>query len=356
MNQTARLVQWSIIFGATTLFIFVLYLSRPVTLPLAFALFLMAIVWPIQQKLDKRFPRWIGFIACVLLLVLAFGAFFGLLALCVMLIGDGIGEYRYELDRIYYSLLSWAAANGFPITVPNVEEMDIGPIVGMVTGAFERVYASIGLIGLTFIYILLGLLEIRDFGDKLRSVPHGRPILNAIHQISDKFRRYIIVRTFVSLLTGLLTYLFLMVLGLDFALTFGLIAFILNYIPFIGSILAIIPPVVFATVQFDGWLMPALVLLGTSTIQIVLGNYVDPRLEGRALALSPLVVVISIFFWGMIWGIAGAFIGVPATIAIMTICAQFEHTRWVAHLAGSPIPNQDRNGSSSNTRQPDLTS
>ncbi|MFD1378686.1 AI-2E family transporter [Fodinicurvata halophila] len=286
MNRTARLVQWSIIFGAATLFIFVLYLSRPVTLPLAFALFLMAIVWPIQQKLDKRFPRWVGFVTCVLVLVIAFGAFFGLLALGVLLIGDGIGEYRYELDRAYFSLLSWAAANGFPVNVPNVEEMDIGPIVGMVAGTFERVNASIGLIGLTFIFILLGLLEIRDFADKLNSMPHGKPILDAIHQISHKFRRYIVVRTFVSMLTGLLTYLFALVLGLDFALTFGLIAFILNYIPFIGSILAVIPPVVFATVQFDNWLMPLLVLLGTSTIQIVLGNYVDPRLEGRALALS----------------------------------------------------------------------
>lgn len=346
MTRTARLVQWSIIFGATALFIFVLYLSRPVTLPLAFALFLMAIVWPIQQKLDKRFPRWVGFITCVLVLVAAFGAFFGLFALGVLLIGDGIGEYRYELDRAYFSLLSWAAANGFPVNVPNVEEMDIGPMVGMVVGTFERVNASIGLIGLTFIYILLGLLEVRDFADKLKSMPHGSQILDAIHQISHKFRRYIIVRTFVSLLTGLLTYLFALVLGLDFALTFGLIAFILNYIPFIGSILAIIPPVVFATVQFDNWLMPMLVLLGTSTIQIVLGNYVDPRLEGRALALSPLVVVISIFFWGMIWGVAGAFIGVPATIAIMTICGQYEHTKWVALLAGSPIPNQHKDDDS----------
>ncbi|WP_022729279.1 AI-2E family transporter [Fodinicurvata sediminis] len=342
MDRTARLAHWSIIFGAASLFILVLYLSRPVTLPLAFGLFLMAIVWPVQDRLDRRFPRWVGFLTSVLLIVLAFGGFFGLLALSVILIGDGIAAYRYELDRAYFSVLAWAAANGFPVNVPNVEEMDIGPMVGMAASALDRVNASIALIGLTFIYIVLGLLEVRDFGSKLRSLPTGDLILDAIQKISHKFRRYIVVRTFVSLLTGLLTYLFALVLGLEFALTWGLIAFILNYIPFLGSILAVIPPVVFATVQFNDWLMPLLVLLGTSTIQIVLGNYVDPRLEGRALALSPLVVVISIFFWGMIWGVAGAFIGVPATIAIITICDQFEQTQWLARLAGSRIPGKTK--------------
>jgi AI-2 transport protein TqsA len=95
----------------------------------------------------------------------------------------------------------------------------------------------------------------------------------------------------------------------------------------------VIPPVVFAMVQFDGWQLPLLTFAGMALIQFSIGNFLDPRLEGRALAISPFLVVVSVFFWGLIWGLPGEFIGVPLTIAIIVVCQQFHSMCWVAQLA-----------------------
>jgi AI-2 transport protein TqsA len=165
-------------------------------------------------------------------------------------------------------------------------------------------------------------------------------VLAAFRDIAWKFRRYMLIRTVVSILTGLLTWLFALAVGLDLAAAWGGLAFAFNYIPFVGSIAAVIPPVLFAFVQFESWQMPLLVLAGMTLIQFSIGNILDPRLEGRALAISPFVVVISIFFWGLIWGVPGAFIGVPLTIALVTVCEQFHTTCWISRLL-TPLPRRE---------------
>ncbi|WP_444679112.1 AI-2E family transporter [Halomonas sp. E19] len=153
-----------------------------------------------------------------------------------------------------------------------------------------RINAIMGFVALTLIFLILGLLEASAFQHRL---PHALGadaadrLLRAFHILGWKFRRYMLVRTAVSVLTGLLTWLFALMAGLDFAITWGILAFALNYIPFIGSILAVFPPVLFAIVQFESWQTPALVLLGMTLIQFSIGNLLDPRLEGRALAVSP---------------------------------------------------------------------
>ena len=110
----------------------------------------------------------------------------------------------------------------------------------------------------------------------------------------------------------------------------------------LGSLVAIFPPVLFAFIQFDGFTMPLLVLAGVGGIQLVMGQFVDPRLEGKYLELSPLVVLFSVAFWGWMWGIAGAFIGVPITVALVIACNQFERTRWIAALLADVDQDEER--------------
>jgi AI-2 transport protein TqsA len=190
------------------------------------------------------------------------------------------------------------------------------------------------------IFLIMGLLEANAFR---RRLPHAlgadaaERLLMAFHELGWKFRRYMLIRSAVSVLTGLLTWLFAVLVGLEFAVVWGILAFALNYIPFVGSILAVFPPVVFAVVQFDSWQAPLLVLTGMVLIQFSIGNFIDPRLEGRALALSPFAVILAIFFWGIIWGVPGAFMGVPLTIALATICSHFHGACWVTRLL-TPAP------------------
>jgi len=332
-------LNWPLVLLGAVLVVLALQWTRPVTLPLALAVFVIAVAWPVQLQLERRLPRWLAYIGTFLCVLACLGAFVWLLWTGVGLIGEGISQYRDSLDRSWTEVLRWARRNGISLPGAQLEEVQIAPLLSVLRVTLEELYAAIGLLGLTLVFLLLGLLEARGFAAKLGSLPAGERLLAAGIEIAHKFRRYMLVRTLVSVVTGLLTWAFGLLVGLELAMTWGLIAFVLNYIPFIGSILAIVPPVLFALVQAGGWSFPLVVFLGMATIQVTMGNYVDPRLEGRALALSPLVVVVSIFFWGLVWGVPGAFIGVPLTIALVTACARFSSTQWLARLLGD-VPKQ----------------
>jgi predicted PurR-regulated permease PerM len=115
-------------------------------------------------------------------------------------------------------------------------------------------------------------------------------------------------------------------------LVWGILNFLLNFVPVIGNIVGIVPPVLFAFVQFGGWQMPALVLVGFVILQLSISNVVYPLLQGKQLSLSPLAIIVAMTFWSWVWGIAGALIAVPLTAAIVIICGQFDRSRWIGKL------------------------
>jgi predicted PurR-regulated permease PerM len=120
------------------------------------------------------------------------------------------------------------------------------------------------------------------------------------------------------------------------------IAFALNYIPFIGPFIATILPTLFAVAQFQSLQMVVLVFACLNVIQFMVGSYLEPRIAGKALAMSPFLVLFAVFFWAGLWGLAGAFIGVPIVIALLTFCAQFPSSRWVVELFGEAPDDADR--------------
>jgi predicted PurR-regulated permease PerM len=147
-----------------------------------------------------------------------------------------------------------------------------------------------------------------------------------------------LVRTIMSVVTGVAIWAFSLIAGLELATAWGVIAFALNYIPFIGPFIATIFPSVFAIAQSESWEMAVIVFVGLNVIQFLIGSYLEPRVAGAALSMSPFVVLFSVFFWAFLWGIPGAFIGVPIMIAIMSICGQFDASRWAAELLSGPGP------------------
>jgi predicted PurR-regulated permease PerM len=189
------------------------------------------------------------------------------------------------------------------------------------------------------IYVILGLLEVDDAAAKLRapgSGEFGRVLLAGGSETAVKLRRYMLVRTQMSVMTGLLVWAFAAAVGLPLAAEWGVIAFALNYIPFIGPFIATLFPTLFAIAQFESWQMAVIVFACLNLIQFVVGSYIEPRIAGRALAMSPFLVLFAVFFWTFLWGIAGAFIGVPIVIAALTLCEQHPSSRWIADLLGGP--------------------
>jgi predicted PurR-regulated permease PerM len=127
-------------------------------------------------------------------------------------------------------------------------------------------------------------------------------------------------------------------MGLELAAEWGVIAFVLNYIPFIGPLLAILFPTFFAALQFGSWQAAVTVFAALQAIQFLSGSTLEPRLAGARLALSPFMVLVAVFLGALLWGIPGAFIGVPALIAGLTLCEQFPGSRWVAQLLSGKEP------------------
>ena len=163
-------------------------------------------------------------------------------------------------------------------------------------------------------------------------------LLDGSAATAAKFRKYMLVRTQMSVVTGLLVGAFAWIAGLPFAFEWGVIAFALNYIPFIGPFVATLFPTLLAMTQFESWQAVLGVFVCLNVIQFVVGSYIEPRVAGTMLSISPVVVLFSIFFWTFLWGLFGTFIGVPITLAILTFCAQHPSSRWVADLLGGPDP------------------
>jgi predicted PurR-regulated permease PerM len=173
------------------------------------------------------------------------------------------------------------------------------------------------------------------FKTKLRAVDErmsGWSLLETSGRIAAKIRKYMLIRTVASAATGVAVFLFTLSIGLELAVAWGILAFVLNYIPYIGSIVAVILPVVFATAQFESWRMAAVIFGCLYGIQFVIGSYLEPVLTGNALAISPFVMLLAFLIWDVLWGMPGAFIGLPVTIALFTIWEQNPSTRWIADL------------------------
>ena len=148
--------------------------------------------------------------------------------------------------------------------------------------------------------------------------------------VNRDIRKYVVIKGSASFATGILSYMVLFIVGVDFAALWGMLIFLLNFIPTIGSILAVIPPILLSLVQFEGLAKFLIVLSSLISIQVLIGNVLEPRLAGRSLNLSPLVILLSLVFWGKIWGIVGMFLCVPLTVMLNIVLANFDATRSIA--------------------------
>ncbi len=164
----------------------------------------------------------------------------------------------------------------------------------------------------------------------LGSGSFGANAIDAAGEIAGRLQTYMLVRFGMSVLTGLGVWAFTAIYGLDLSREWGVIAFVLNFVPFIGSFIATLLPTLFAAVQYEA-LSPAIAMfVGLNIVQLVVGSYIEPRVAGAAISISPFVVLFAVFFWAMLWGVAGAFIGVPILIALASLCARNPATQVIA--------------------------
>jgi predicted PurR-regulated permease PerM len=250
-------------------------------------------------------------------------------------VGRWVIENALRFQALYVQWNDWLAEHGILVTGLLVENFNASWLIRAVQEIGLRLHGLATFVVITFVFTALGLLEV-DIARKnieiLGNREAARTILQASTQIADKFQRYMLVRSAMSVLTGLVVWAFALLAGLELATAWGVIAFVLNYIPFIGPLVATVFPTVFALAQVGSWQLAIVVFLCLNLIQFLIGSYLEPRIAGAALSVSPFLVLFAVFFWAFLWGIPGAFIGVPIVIAALTLCDQRDSTRWIATL------------------------
>ena len=311
--------------------------ARTIITPLILALFISIIcMQPITWMEKKRIPRWLAIIIVALGLVVLFSGFTSLIGGTLTFFLGNVSKYEPTLTTISNSVIQFLNDKGINIPKDQVSTL-IQPakILEFTSSAIKELFSMLGKTLLIFLIILFILMEFGSFSIKAKAITSGSDKSIAYFStILKDIRHYLGIKTLVCLSISILIYIALLIIGVDYALLWALIAGLMNYIPNIGSIIATIPAFLFALVQLG--LGGALWTLGAfMIIHNVLGNFIEPKIMGKGLGLSPLVVLLSLLFWGFILGPVGMFLAVPFTLTIKIILEQNEKTRWLSILLGT---------------------
>jgi AI-2 transport protein TqsA len=307
--------------------------------PLALALFIIAIVWPLQQRLQSRMPKLLALAITIIVTVATCLAFASFAVWGFSRVGRSIVTDTARYQALYGNLITWLDGHGISVAGLWAEHFNVTWLLRVTQLVTGRVNTTLSFWLIALVYVVLGLLEVDDMRRKVAALDNreaARVLLEGSAATAAKFRKYMLVRTQMSIITGLLVGAFAWITGLQFALEWGVIAFALNYVPFVGPFIATLFPTLLAMTQFDSWQAVVGIFVCLNIIQFVVGSYVEPRVSGNMLAISPSVVLFAIFFWTFLWGLFGTFIGVPIALAVLTFCGQHPSSRWLADLLGGP--------------------
>ena len=314
--------------------------AAPFMLPLLLALFIALLSFPIVGFLCRRGARLsLAVIGTVLLEA-------GILSVLGFMIAPSLNAfiaatpgYIEQLNDRIRDGIAGLEARGLDLGEVFVfENIDPGQFVDVAGGLVRRTLTGVAsavsfsiLVLFLLVFVLLegGAMPLKlksAFGDRSKAI---RYLADVVHDV----QRYLGVKTLISLATGIILGLFTWAIGLPYAAVFGLVAFMLNYIPAIGSILAAVPTILVALLLF-GPGRALIVAIGYILVNVLIGNVIEPTLMGRRFGLSTLVVFISLIFWGWVWGPLGMLLSVPLTMMIKIALEETEELQWAALLLG----------------------
>jgi len=306
--------------------------ASQLVLPFLTAVFLAVVSLPVMVWLQRRKMPTPVAVFCTVALAAAVVSVLGVVVgRSVTEFGNVAPQYQARIQAMSADVMGWAENLGLPVTESSLLEYvnaeALIAFLGGTLGALAQLLSNAFLVLLAVIFILF---EAAGFRGKLQAAFGQREeSLDRFGQMTEQIQKYLAIKTVVSLSTGVLAGIWVWALGLDFPLLWGLIAFVFNYIPSLGSIFAAIGPVLLATVQF-GPGRAIIVAFGYVVINVAFGNVIEPMLLGRRLGLSTLVVFLSLVFWGWVWGPMGMLLSVPLTMVVKIALENTEDLRWVA--------------------------
>lgn len=334
-RRNKLLIHWAAVF----IIIGGLKMASVLVTPLLLALFFSIVSsQPIAYLQRKGWPKWVSITSVMILFLGLSFVLGGILGNSIARFTQNLPELNNNLDHSFKQMVSLASASGFSLKgVDLIAAMDPGKIMDFTASTLNELGNIVGHFFLIFLLAFFMLIEMDDYAVKYRVIlgfnKKTKKLLN-IHRIVRNIRAYLAIKTATSLITGLLIFTGLKIIGVDYAFVWALLAFLLNFIPNIGSFLAAIPVLLFVGVTSSGidFFWTTLLYL---TVNIAIGSFIEPRVMGQGMGLSTLIVIVSLVFWGWVLGPIGMFLSVPLTMTLKIILNSFPETQWLAILLGN---------------------
>ncbi|HSH41303.1 MAG TPA: AI-2E family transporter [Arenicellales bacterium] len=320
---------------ATFTVFYVLWVGQTLLVPLAIAV----LIWYMINALANLYARfifhnsanWVTLTLALATMAVGIGIVVDVVQTNIADVKQAAPGYRVGLDKWLTRIYDLLGIDNQPTFSQFIQELNLSAVITNFAGALTGILGNLTLI---VVYVGFLLYEQKTFATKLeRMFPDGRKrreVTEVVDNIQQQIQTYIWIKTLVSVVTGLVGYVVLTLVGVDFASFWAFAIFLLNYIPIIGSFVATLFPALLTLVQFDTFTPFLIVGIGLTSAQFVVGNVIEPKLMGSSLNLSPLVVLLSLALWGGLWGIPGMFLCVPIMVILLIILSHFEPTRPLA--------------------------
>ncbi len=331
-----------IVTAAIAILALFLQLAASIVAPMLLALFIAVVATP-PLRWMRRFgmPKWAA-LAFIVFVLLDVGSLFLLLATgAIEGLRDNLPSYQERFLLLSDQLGTWLEDIGMAGSREALPDIfDPAKVSALVRTILSNVSSIFGSGLLILLAVVFMLLEAPNLPAKLRAAfPFTEESEKRLARVLDAINQYMRIKSLTSLATALCLWAWLWLLGLDFAILWALLAFLLNFIPFVGALLMMIPPVLLALVQTD-LQTTLLVVLGYLAVNTVIGSILEPRIMGRGLGISTLAVFLSLLFWGWILGTVGVFLSVPLTMALIITLEANPQTRPIAILLGPEIAEE----------------
>jgi AI-2 transport protein TqsA len=333
-QEQVWLVVGSLMILATVALAGALFYTRDVMIPFVLAIFITTMVSPLVDFLVLRWrlPSWLATLIALLIVLAVLTLLSLALIAAVQAIVHTAGEYSKKVAELSQTILGQLKAHRINVDQSRIGTELEGLLPGVITEAAGTVTAvlSHGLLIMIFVVFLLA-------GRNPRQTATG-----IYTEIEATIREYITTKSTISAATGLLVGLILWMLGLRMAALFGLLAFLLNFIPSIGALFSSLLPIPIAVTQFDNPIHVVAAVALPGIVHLMIGNVVEPRLMGRGLELHPVTVLLALAFWGLLWGVMGMVLAVPIVAVLKIVLSRLDTTRPIGELLAGKLPGEHR--------------
>lgn len=313
--------------------------AESILIPLVFGVILWFLGKSFKKLVEKipfvkkRLPGTLVNVLVFVLLVVVIGVLSKLITSNVDSLLLSYESYKVNIDKILGMLNEKFHVDIVESATKAFEGFDYGSTLTGIANSLSGVFGDTVII---LVYAAFLFSEETSFKLKIQKMFKDKGeyarVTGILDKISSSFGEYIRLKTYVSLLTGIVGYVFLLIMGVDSPFFWALLMFLLNYIPTIGSLIATVFPAIFSLMQFGEYTPFLIILLGLGIIEWIIGNVIEPKLMGNSLNLSPLVTILALIVWGQIWGITGMLLSTPITVVMVIVFSQFQNTRSVAIL------------------------